>query len=124
MVETRRELQEDARFRVLRLLQGNPELSQRDLAAAVGISLGAAHYVLSALIEAGLVKLGNFSAAPDKRRYAYVLTPQGVAEKAAITRRFLARKVAQYEALQAEIEELRQEALGPQPRPRMGQEQS
>lgn len=110
MVEMRSALQEDARFRVLRLLQGNPELSQRELAAAVGLSLGAAHYVLSALIEAGLVKLGNFSAAPNKRRYAYVLTPKGVAEKAAITRQFLARKVAQYEALQAEIEELRREA--------------
>ncbi|MEY3309746.1 MAG: hypothetical protein RLZZ413_3784, partial [Pseudomonadota bacterium] len=104
MPERLRSLTEDTRFRVLRVLQANPEISQRDLAAAVGISLGGAHYALTALIETGLVKLGNFGAAPDKRRYAYILTPQGVAEKASITRRFLARKVAEYEALRAEIE--------------------
>jgi EPS-associated MarR family transcriptional regulator len=115
MPERLRSLTEDTRFRVLRVLQANPEISQRDLAAAVGISLGGAHYALTALtalIETGLVKLGNFGAAPDKRRYAYILTPQGVAEKASITRRFLARKVAEYEALRAEIEALQDEASG------------
>ena len=110
MPERLRSLTEDTRFRVLRVLQANPEISQRDLAAAVGISLGGAHYALTALIETGLVKLGNFGAAPDKRRYACILTPQGVAEKASITRRFLARKVAEYEALRAEIEALQREA--------------
>ena len=115
MTERRRELREDARFRVLRLLEVNPELSQRDLAAAAGISVGGAHYVLSALIETGLVKLANFQAAPDKTRYAYNLTPRGVAEKAAMTRRFLARKVAEYEALRAEIDALSEEAQPPEP---------
>ena len=110
MTERRRELREDARFRVLRLLEVNPELSQRDLAAAAGISVGGAHYVLSALIETGLIKLGNFSAASDKRRYAYILTPKGVAEKAMTTKRFLARKVEEYEAIKAEIEALSAEA--------------
>lgn len=94
------------RFRVLRLLHENPEMSQRDLANAVGISNGSAHYLLSALLDTGLIKLGNFTAAPDKRRYAYILTPQGIAEKAAITRRFLERKIQEYDALQAEIEAL------------------
>lgn len=103
------DLQEDARFRVLRLLEENPEMSQRELAKAVGISTGGAHYVLGALIERGLVKLGNFSASQDKRRYAYVLTPKGVAEKAAITRRFLARKLEEYEALKREIRDLKAE---------------
>ena len=107
--------QEDARFRVLRLLQGNPHVSQREIAASVGISLGGAHYVLSALIEMGFVKLANFQAAPDKGRYAYILTPRGVLEKASITRRFLARKVAEYEALEVEIEALRREAQSPEP---------
>lgn len=102
-------MQEDVRFRILRLLQDNPEMSQRDLAAAVGISVGGTHYVLNALIEKGLIKLGNFSTAQDKRRYAYILTPKGIAEKAAITRRFLARKVEEYDALKAEIESLRDE---------------
>lgn len=109
MAGQRSKLQEDVRFRVLRLLQENPEMSQRDLAATVGISVGSVHYLLSALVEKGLVKLGNFSAADDKRRYAYILTPKGVAEKAALTGRFLRRKLEEFEALQAEIETLQEE---------------
>lgn len=98
--------QDDAKFRVLRLLEQNPELSQRDLARALGISTGSTHYVLKALIKKGMVKLGNFTASDDKRRYAYVLTPKGIAERATLTRRFLARKMIEYEALKAEIEEI------------------
>ena len=99
----------DTRFRVLRLLADDPEISQRALARAVGISAGSAHYVLKSLIEMGFVKLGNFTVAQDKRRYAYILTPKGLSEKAATTKRFLARKIAEYEVLQAEIDELRRE---------------
>jgi EPS-associated MarR family transcriptional regulator len=106
MTTKRTDLQEDTHFRVLRILQENPEISQRELAAAVGVSVGGMHYVLNALIEKGLVKLGNFTAAQDKRRYAYILTRKGLAEKAAITRRFLARKIQEYEALRAEIQVL------------------
>jgi EPS-associated MarR family transcriptional regulator len=100
---------EDAHFRILRLLHENPEMSQRDLARAVGVSTGGIHYVLSALIEKGLIKLWNFTAAEEKRRYAYVLTPKGVVRKTALTRKFLARKIAEYEALKAEIEKVRAE---------------
>ena len=107
MTSKRNKLQEDTHFRVLRLLRDNPELSQREMAAAVGISVGGMHYVLSALIDKGLVKLGNFSAAEDKRRYAYILTPNGIAEKSAITKRFLVRKMAEYLALKEEIDALR-----------------
>ena len=81
-------------------------MSQRDLAKAVGVSIGRMNYVLNALVDKGLVKLGNFTAAKDKRRYAYVLTPQGVAKRAALTHSFLARKMAEYEALNQEIEAL------------------
>jgi EPS-associated MarR family transcriptional regulator len=109
MTSKRSKLQEDTHFRVLRLLQDNPEMSQRELAAAAGISVGGTHYVLNALIEKGLLKLGNFTAAEDKRRYAYVLTPKGIAEKAAITSRFLARKIEEYEALKSEIDALSKE---------------
>jgi len=105
----RRKLQEDASFRVLRLLQESPEISQRELAQAVGVSVGGIHYVLSALIEKGLVKLGNFTASEDKRRYAYVLTPNGIARRAELTRSFLARKIEEYEALKNEIELLSSE---------------
>ena len=105
----RTKLQEDTHFRVLRLLQENPEMSQRELAAEVGVSVGGMHYVLNALIEKGLVKLGNFTATQDKRRYAYILTPRGIAAKTAITKRFLERKIEEYDALKAEIEALRDE---------------
>lgn len=110
MISHRRKLQEDKHFRVLRLLQDNPEMSQRELAEAVGVSVGGMHYVLNALLEKGFVKLGNFTAAKDKRRYAYILTPKGIAEKATITKRFLARKMEEYEVLRQEIEDLRREA--------------
>ena len=112
MTSKRTKLQEDTHFRVLRLLQENPEMSQRELAAAVGVSVGGMHYVLNALIDKGLVKLGNFTAAEDKRRYAYILTTKGLAEKAAATRRFLARKLEEYDALKAEIDALKQEIGG------------
>jgi EPS-associated MarR family transcriptional regulator len=107
MTTQRDKLREDVQFRILRLLQENPEMSQRDLAKAVGVSTGGIHYVLSALVDKGLLKLSNFTAAVDKRRYAYVLTPAGIAAKATLTRKFLIRKMAEYEALKAEIEEVR-----------------
>jgi EPS-associated MarR family transcriptional regulator len=106
MISKRNKLQEDTHFRVLRLLQENPEMSQRELAEAVGASVGGIHYALNALIDKGLVKLGNFTAAQDKRRYAYVLTPTGIARKASLTRAFLVRKMEEYEALREEIEAL------------------
>ncbi|MDF1731448.1 MULTISPECIES: MarR family EPS-associated transcriptional regulator [unclassified Minwuia] len=109
MAGSRKTSQEDVHFRVLRLLEENPEMSQRDLAQAVGISVGGAHYCLNALIEKGWVKIGNFSAARDKRRYAYILTPKGISEKSALTGRFLKRKMAEYEALKAEIDALKVE---------------
>lgn len=112
MISKRTKLQEDTHFRVLRLLQENPEMSQRELAEAVGVSVGGIHYVLNALIDKGLVKLGNFKAAEDKRRYAYILTPKGLAEKASLARKFLARKIAEYEALKAEIDAIASEIDG------------
>ncbi|MEP4035809.1 MarR family EPS-associated transcriptional regulator [Pseudophaeobacter sp.] len=115
MTSKRTKLQEDTHFRVLRLLQENPEMSQRELAEAVGVSVGGIHYVLNALIDKGLVKLGNFTAAEDKRRYAYVLTPKGIKEKSLLTSRFLKRKLTEYQALKAEIEALCNELGETQP---------
>ena len=96
--------QEDTRFRVLRALQENPHLSQRELADRLGVSLGATNYVLRALLEKGAIKVRNFRGNSRKLSYAYILTPQGLAEKATLTARFLARKQQEYEALKAEIE--------------------
>ncbi|NKX40581.1 MarR family EPS-associated transcriptional regulator [Rhodobacteraceae bacterium R_SAG2] len=119
MTSKRTKLQEDTHFRVLRLLQENPEMSQRELAEAVGVSVGGIHYVLNGLIDKGLVKLGNFTAAEDKRRYAYILTLKGIAEKTAVTHRFLARKLQEYKALKAEIDELRSEIEDIEKSPRL-----
>lgn len=107
MTTQRDKLREDVQFRILRLLQDNPEMSQRDLAKAVGVSTGGIHYVLNALLDKGLLKLGNFTATDDKRRYAYLLTRKGIAAKADLTKRFLVRKMAEYELLKAEIDEVR-----------------
>tara|TARA_R110002049_G_C9095769_1_gene556618 strand:+ start:44 stop:421 length:378 start_codon:yes stop_codon:yes gene_type:complete len=107
MTMQRDKLREDVQFRILRLLQDNPEMSQRDLAEAVGVSTGGIHYVLKALLDKGLLKMGNFRAAEAKRRYAYVLTRKGIAAKADLTKRFLVRKMAEYELLKAEIDEIR-----------------
>lgn len=106
MTTQRDKLREDVQFRILRLLEDTPEISQRELAKAVGVSTGGVHYVLNAFLEKGMIKLGNFTAAEDKRRYAYVLTPKGISEKARLTSKFLARKIAEYEALKLEIQEV------------------
>jgi EPS-associated MarR family transcriptional regulator len=102
-------LQEDTHFRVLRLLQENPDLTQRELAERLGISVGGLNYCLKAMMEKGLVKMRNFAQSKNKFGYVYVLTPSGVAEKAAMTHRFLQRKIEEYEALKTEIQVLKEE---------------
>jgi len=102
-------LPEETRLQALRLLAENPELTQRELAAALGISLGATNYVLRALIDKGWVKAGNFRKSHRKRAYAYLLTPAGIAEKLRVTRAYLALKQAEYRAIEQEIEALRRE---------------
>ena len=101
-----KQLQEDTHFRVLALLERNPDISQRELAKELGISLGGVNYSLRALIEKGLLKAQNFSSSQKKLAYAYILTPKGLAEKSLLTARFLRRKMDEYEALKAEIESL------------------
>jgi len=109
MASNRKQLQEETRFRILRLLHEDPEVSSREIADAVGISNGGAFYCINALVEKGLVKLGNFTASNQKNRYAYILTPRGVVEKSTLTARFLRRKMDEYEALKAEIRTLQDE---------------
>ena len=93
----------------LKLLEQNPHLSQRELSAELGFSLGKTHYVVKALVDLGWVKLDNFRRSDNKLGYAYMLTPKGVAEKAKITVRFLASRQAEYELLREEIERLKAE---------------
>ena len=100
---------EGARLAVLRLLESRPDISQRDLSAALGLSLGKTHYVLHALLDRGLVKAGNFRRSDNKLAYAYVLTPFGLREKIRLTRAFLSRKELEFEQLRQTIEALRNE---------------
>lgn len=104
-------LSDESQLRLLRLLDHNPEASQRELAAALGISLGKTNYCLRALVDRGLVKARNFKNSRNKKAYAYILTPKGVQEKASVTLRFLARKQREYVELKAEIEALHAEAV-------------
>ena len=106
----KQEDKEDIYFRVMRLLQDNPQMSQRELARALGISLGGVNYCVKALITKGWIKIQNFSHSPNKLGYVYVLTPGGIARKTELAGRFLKRKMEEYEALSAEIKSLRQEA--------------
>jgi EPS-associated MarR family transcriptional regulator len=109
MTSRRSQLQEDTYFRVLRMPQDNPDLTQREIAERLGVSTSGLNYCLNALIDKGWVKVQNFSQSKNKFGYIYVLTPQGIVEKVTLTGRFLKRKQAEYEALKAEIEGLTQE---------------
>ena len=100
----------DTHLRVMRLVQATPTLQQRDIAKSLDISLGKTNYCVNALIDKGLVKMENFRNNQNKLSYAYLLTPKGIAEKAALTGRFLARKKEEYERLRAEVDLLQQEA--------------
>ncbi len=107
VTNTTASLDEALALRALQVLETDPNLSQRALARELGVSLGKTNYCLRALMDKGLVKLQNFQHNPRKMRYAYLLTPQGIEEKTRMTWQFLRRKEAEYEALQAEIAELR-----------------
>jgi EPS-associated MarR family transcriptional regulator len=103
------ELLEETRLKVMRLLEANPRLSQREVSQSLGVSLGKTNFCIKALIDKGLVKVSSFRKSQNKLAYAYLLTPSGIAEKSEITARFLQRKMAEYESLQAEITALQLE---------------
>jgi len=109
MASRRSRLQEDTYFRVLRILQDRPDVTQREIAQFLGVSTSGLNYCLNALIDKGWVKVHNFSESKNKFGYVYLLTPSGISEKAALTGRFLQRKLLEYEEMRAEIESLRGE---------------
>ena len=104
-------MSEQRQLDAMRLLEANPEITQRELAEALGVSLGAANYCLKALVEKGWVKFENFQNNPNKLGYLYLLTPMGVTARATLTTRFLRRKLIEYEALKAEIDRLEREVI-------------
>lgn len=103
------QIDKEIHLKLLRHLAENPQVSQRELARHLGVSLGKTNYCLQALMEKGFVKARNFKNSTDKRAYLYLLTPEGLRAKAEISLRFLQRKIDEHEALRVEIEELRKE---------------
>jgi EPS-associated MarR family transcriptional regulator len=104
--------QEDNYFRVMRILQDSPDITQRELAEKLGISVGGLNYCLKALVEKGWVKIQNFRNNKNKLGYAYLLTPTGIVKKSSLTNIFLHRKMQEYEDLKQEIKHMRQEVSG------------
>ena len=102
-------INQELEYRLLKILEKQPDLSQRELADKLGISLGKTNYLIKSLIDVGWVKLDNFQRSDNKWRYAYFLTPKGIVEKAGITARFLARKQQEFTQLQEEIIRLQEE---------------
>jgi EPS-associated MarR family transcriptional regulator len=102
-------LDQELEYRALKILEQQPDLTQRQLAEQLGVSLGKTHYLVKSLIDVGWIKLDNFQRSDNKWGYAYLLTPMGIVEKAAITARFLVRKQREYTQLQQEINELQEE---------------
>lgn len=100
---------EDVHFRVLRLLETRPDASQREIAEELGVSLGAINFCVKALIDKGHIKLANFKASKNKLGYVYALTPEGIANRAQLAAGFIRRKMAEFEAIQAELEQLQGE---------------
>jgi EPS-associated MarR family transcriptional regulator len=106
-------LQQETYYRVLAILEQEPGVSQRDLARRLEISLGGVNYSLKALIERGWLKVQNFQKSENKLGYAYLLTPEGVTKKTQLAVDFLGRKMAEYEALEAEITDLQRQLARP-----------
>jgi EPS-associated MarR family transcriptional regulator len=102
-------LSDEMRYKLMRLLEENPKLSQRDVAREIGISLGRVNYCLQALVHKGWIKASHFKNSRNKLAYRYLLTPRGIEERARLTVRFLQMKVREYESLRDEIERLRRE---------------
>jgi len=111
MEPSKTQSQIDTSFRVMHLLAQNPDLTQRELAVKVGVSVGGLNYCLKALIDKGWVKIDSFSQSKNKFGYMYLLTPAGAAQKMALTSQFLKRKLIEYERLKIEIESLRSDQL-------------
>jgi EPS-associated MarR family transcriptional regulator len=104
---------DDVDFSLLRLLESRPDVSQREIAEKLGMSLGGVNFCVNALIDKGHLKLANFKASKNKLGYVYVLTPAGFAHRAGLAADFIGRKLAEYDAIQAELAQLQAEFARP-----------
>lgn len=109
LCNTKAMLTDEIRYQILKAIKENPAMSQRELAAHLGVSLGKANYCLKELVKKGLVKVASFKSNPSKTVYVYLLTPGGIKEKTMVTMRFLKSKMHEYEAIKDEIERLKSE---------------
>jgi len=106
-------LQDEITYKLLKTIQNDPHLSQREIAQKMGVSLGKTNYCLKSLLDKGFIKIRNFYKNKKKKAYIYILTPNGIEEKAQVTYRFLQRKINEYENIKAEIESLKSETSLP-----------
>lgn len=102
-------LTDEYRYKILKLVEANPQISQRELAAELGVSLGKVNFCIKALVDIGLIKVDNFRNSKNKLAYMYLLTPKGIEEKAKVTLRFLKNKMQEYEILKSQISVLENE---------------
>jgi EPS-associated MarR family transcriptional regulator len=102
-------MSDELHYKIIKLVEENPNISQRELAKQLGVSLGKANYCLKAIMKVGLIKIRNFRNNQNKLSYAYILTPKGIEQKAAITARFLKSKQKEYDELKKEIETLKKD---------------
>jgi EPS-associated MarR family transcriptional regulator len=110
MASRREEHQEDAKFKLMQMINHNPELTSREIAKKIGISNGSAYYLLISMVDKGFVKLANFKESSQKAKYSYLLTPKGIREKSLLTNKFLILKKEEYKALKDEIIQLEHSA--------------
>lgn len=102
-------MQQEINYKLLKLLEDRPDLTQRQMAKEMGISLGKFNYCLKELVKEGFVKVDRFTSSDNKAAYMYLLTPRGIEEKARVTHKFLKRKLIEFDDIKKQIEELRQE---------------
>lgn len=102
-------MSEELHYRVLKIVEENPEITQRELADELGVSLGKANYCVKALVDKGWLKMQNFSHGKNRFGYAYLLTPRGISQKTTLKARFLKHKLQEYEKLKTEIKALKNE---------------
>ena len=108
-MQKEKKIETDEMLRLLRVVKENPQMTQRDLSFSIGVSLGKVNFLMKAMIDKGFIKAQNFRNARNKTAYLYNLTPSGLEAKARITYHFLKRKMAEYEKLEKEIQQLKTE---------------
>jgi MarR family transcriptional regulator, temperature-dependent positive regulator of motility len=97
----------DETIKLLEHIENNPSATQRELVEKLDVSLGKVNFIINSLAQRGLIKLERFKTSTKKRAYLYILTPKGIVQKAVITKKFLERKIEEYESLKKEIELLK-----------------